>query len=140
MGDPSSLARRLALAAAFAAAMTGALVGLSGAVFATFIGHPPSPLTLAVVILGMVCDPIGGFVEVPCVSRNGMFAVHAFVAAMMALAGTRCVVPFDDVVIAMRDIGRRMPRALKETAGGGLAQTPTGLRYPPLPVDVSNPK
>ncbi|HTO03107.1 MAG TPA: L-serine ammonia-lyase, iron-sulfur-dependent, subunit alpha, partial [Opitutus sp.] len=55
--------------------------------------------------LGMVCDPIGGFVEVPCVSRNGMFAVHSFLAAMMALAGTRCVVPFDDVVLAMRDIG-----------------------------------
>ena len=89
--------------------------------------------------LGMVCDPIGGFVEVPCVSRNGMFAVHAFVAAMMALAGTRCVVPFDDVVIAMRDIGRRMPRALKETSAAGLAQTPTGLRYPPLPVDFSPP-
>jgi ABC-type enterobactin transport system permease subunit len=51
MGDPSSLARRLALTAAFAAAMTGALVGLSGAVFATFIGHPPSPLTLALVIV-----------------------------------------------------------------------------------------
>lgn len=85
--------------------------------------------------LGMVCDPIGGFVEVPCVSRNGMFAVHSFLAATMALAGTRCVVPFDDVVLAMRDIGRRMPRALKETAGGGLAQTPTGLRHPPLPID-----
>jgi L-serine dehydratase len=84
--------------------------------------------------LGMVCDPIGGFVEVPCVSRNGMFAVHSFLAAVQALAGVRCVVPFDDVVLAMRDIGRRMPRALKETAGGGLAQTPTGLKFPPLPV------
>lgn len=84
--------------------------------------------------LGMVCDPIGGFVEVPCVSRNGMFAVHAFLAATMALAGVRCVVPLDDVVIAMRDIGRRMPRALKETAEAGLARTPTGLKFPPLPV------
>ena len=84
--------------------------------------------------LGMVCDPIGGYVEVPCVSRNGMFAVHSFLAATMALAGTRCVVPLDDVVLAMRDIGRRMPRALKETAQGGLATTPTGLRHPPLAV------
>jgi L-serine dehydratase len=84
--------------------------------------------------LGMVCDPIGGFVEVPCVSRNGMFAVHSFLAAIMALAGTRCVVPFDDVVLAMRDIGRRMPRALKETSEAGLARTPTGLRYPPLGI------
>lgn len=84
--------------------------------------------------LGLVCDPIGGYVEVPCVSRNGMFAVHAFLAATMALAGARCVVPLDDVVIAMRDIGRRMPRALKETSQAGLATTPTGLRYPPQPI------
>lgn len=84
--------------------------------------------------LGMVCDPIGGYVEVPCVSRNGMFAVHAFVAATMALAGVRCVVPLDDVVIAMRDIGRRMPRSLKETSQAGLATTPTGLKSPPLPI------
>ncbi|EIQ00435.1 L-serine dehydratase, iron-sulfur-dependent, alpha subunit [Opitutaceae bacterium TAV1] len=84
--------------------------------------------------LGMVCDPVGGYVEVPCVSRNGMFAVHSFLAATMALAGTRCVVPFDDVVIAMRDIGRRMPRALKETSQAGLATTPTGLRFPPQPM------
>tara|TARA_B100001971_G_scaffold196455_1_gene204288 strand:- start:3027 stop:3923 length:897 start_codon:yes stop_codon:yes gene_type:complete len=79
--------------------------------------------------LGLVCDPIGGFVEVPCVSRNGMFAMHSFEAAVMALAGVRCVVPLDDVVIAMRDIGRRMPRALKETSEAGLAKTPTGLKY-----------
>jgi L-serine dehydratase len=85
--------------------------------------------------LGLVCDPIGGYVEVPCVSRNGMFAVHSFEAAVMALAGARCVVPLDDVVIAMRDIGRRMPRALKETSEGGLAMTPTGLKFrvPSLP-------
>jgi L-serine dehydratase len=85
--------------------------------------------------LGMVCDPIGGYVEVPCVSRNGMFAVHAFLAATMALAGTRCVVPFDDVIIAMRDIGRRMPHTLKETSQAGLATSPTGLKYPAIPVD-----
>ncbi|MDR2845383.1 MAG: L-serine ammonia-lyase, iron-sulfur-dependent, subunit alpha [Puniceicoccales bacterium] len=81
--------------------------------------------------LGLVCDPVGGYVEVPCVSRNGMFAVHSFLAATMALAGVRCVVPLDDVVLAMRDIGRRLPPALKETARGGLAQTPSGLKFPP---------
>ena len=86
--------------------------------------------------LGMVCDPIGGYVEVPCVSRNGMFAVHSLLAATMALAGVRCIVPFDDVVAAMRDIGRRMPAALRETALGGLAQTPCGLKFPPKPVAV----
>jgi L-serine dehydratase len=70
--------------------------------------------------LGLVCDPIGGYVEVPCVSRNGMFAVHSFEAAVMALADVRCVVPLDDVILAMRDIGRRMPRALKETSLGAM--------------------
>lgn len=87
--------------------------------------------------LGLVCDPIGGYVEVPCVSRNGMYAIHSFLAATMALANARCVVPFDDVVIAMRDIGRRMPRALKETAEAGLATTPTGLRFRPAPTHSS---
>jgi L-serine dehydratase len=87
--------------------------------------------------LGLVCDPVGGYVEIPCVSRNGMFAVHSHLAATMALAGARCVIPYDEVVLAMRDIGRRMPRALKETSQAGLATTPTGLRFateiPPKP-------
>lgn len=86
--------------------------------------------------LGMVCDPVGGYVEVPCVSRNGMFAVHAFLAATMALAGVRCVIPFDDVILAMRDIGQRMPAALRETAQGGLATTPSGRAFPPQGIDT----
>jgi L-serine dehydratase len=81
--------------------------------------------------LGLVCDPVGGYVEVPCVSRNGMFAIHSFLAATMALAGTQCVIPLDEVILAMRDIGRRMPRALKETSEAGLAATPSGLRFAP---------
>jgi len=88
--------------------------------------------------LGLVCDPVGGYVEIPCVSRNGMFAVHSHLAATMALAGARCVIPFDEVVLAMRDIGRRMPRALKETSLAGLATTPTGLRF--TPAKTSTPK
>lgn len=96
-------------------------------------GQPEAALSAAsfalMNTLGLVCDPIGGYVEVPCVSRNGMFAVHSFQAAVMAEAGCRCVVPLDDVIIAMRDIGRRMPRALKETSRGGLAITPTGQHY-----------
>ncbi len=89
--------------------------------------------------LGLVCDPVGGYVEIPCASRNGMFAVHSFLAASMALAGVRCVIPFDEVVIAMRDVGRRMPRALKETSEGGLAITPTGLRFRPASIDSAAP-
>lgn len=77
--------------------------------------------------LGMVCDPVGGYVEVPCASRNGMFAVHSLLAAIMALAGVRNAVSLDDVVFAMRDIGRRMPAALKETSQGGLAISPGAL-------------
>jgi len=88
--------------------------------------------------LGLVCDPIGGHVEIPCVSRNGMFAVHSFEATVMALAGARCLVPLDDVVLAMRDIGRRMPRALKETSQAGLATTPFGLNF--LPKEAKTQK
>ena len=87
--------------------------------------------------LGLVCDPVGGYVEVPCVSRNGMFAVHSFLAATMALAGTRCIIPLDEVILAMRDIGRRMPRALKETSEAGLATTPSGLKFKPGPPSES---
>lgn len=89
--------------------------------------------------LGLVCDPVGGYVEVPCVARNGFFAVHAFLAAGMAQAGVRTIVPLDDVIIAMRDIGRRLPRALRETSEGGLAATPTGRRYRPAPAHSSAP-
>ncbi len=75
--------------------------------------------------LGLVCDPIGGFVEVPCVSRNGMFAVHSYLAATLALAGISPRVTLDDAIFAMRDIGRRMPAELRETSKGGLAISPT---------------
>lgn len=78
--------------------------------------------------LGLVCDPIGGYVEVPCVSRNGMFAVHSWLAATLALAGANPRVSLDDAIFAMRDIGRRMPRELRETSLGGLAVCPGACR------------
>ena len=78
--------------------------------------------------LGLVCDPVGGFVEVPCVMRNGFYAVHAVSAAQQALAGIRSVIPPDEVVLAMVGIGRLLPLELKETGEGGLADTPTGRR------------
>ncbi|MFN3369181.1 MAG: L-serine ammonia-lyase, iron-sulfur-dependent, subunit alpha [Thermus sp.] len=78
--------------------------------------------------LGLVCDPVGGFVEVPCVMRNGFYAVHAVSAASMALAGIRSVIPPDEVILAMAGIGRLLPLELKETGLGGLADTPTGRR------------
>ncbi len=75
--------------------------------------------------LGLVCDPIGGFVEVPCVSRNGMFAVHSYLAASLALAGISPRVTLDDAIFAMQDVGRRMPAELRETSKGGLAISPS---------------
>lgn len=76
--------------------------------------------------IGLVCDPVGGYVEVPCVSRNAFYAVHAVSAAQLALANLESFIPPDEVVTAMAEVGRMMPPALRETAEGGLAQTPTG--------------
>ena len=76
--------------------------------------------------LGLACDPVAGLVEVPCVKRNAVFAVEALAAAEMALAGIKSVIPPDEVIAAMAEIGRLMPVALKETSDGGLARTETG--------------
>ena len=78
--------------------------------------------------LGLVCDPVGGYVEVPCVMRNGFFSVHAVSAAQQALAGIRSFIPPDEVVLALAKIGRLLPPELKETGRGGLACTPTAVR------------
>lgn len=77
-------------------------------------------------LLGLVCDPVAGLVEVPCIKRNVIGTSIAFTAAEMALAGIQSRIPCDEVIGAMYDIGKRMPRTLKETALGGLAATPTG--------------
>ncbi|HEY3366914.1 MAG TPA: L-serine ammonia-lyase, iron-sulfur-dependent, subunit alpha [Symbiobacteriaceae bacterium] len=76
--------------------------------------------------LGLVCDPVAGLVEVPCVKRNGMYAASALVAADLALAGVESAIPVDEVIQTMGQIGRSLPAALRETARGGLAMTPTG--------------
>ncbi|MFA5567222.1 MAG: L-serine ammonia-lyase, iron-sulfur-dependent, subunit alpha [Trueperaceae bacterium] len=78
--------------------------------------------------IGLVCDPVGGYVEVPCVSRNAFYAVHAVAAAQLALAGVESVIPPDEVVYAMAAVGRLLPPELRETGEGGLADTPTGRR------------
>lgn len=78
--------------------------------------------------LGLVCDPVAGLVEIPCIKRNVSGVVIAFSAAEMALAGIESKIPADECIDAMRDIGSSMPCALKETARGGLAATPTGER------------
>jgi L-serine dehydratase len=79
-------------------------------------------------MLGLVCDPVAGLVEVPCVKRNAMGASNALTAADMALAGVTSRIPCDEVIGAMYAIGQTMPSSLRETAEGGLAATPTGRR------------
>ena len=79
-------------------------------------------------VLGLVCDPVAGLVEVPCVKRNVMGAVNALTCADMALAGLSSPIPCDEVIDAMGAVGRSLPSALRETGQGGLAATPSGRR------------
>jgi len=76
-------------------------------------------------VMGMVCDPVGGLVEVPCVKRNASGAINALTAASMALAGIKSVIPCDEVIAAMGQVGKYIPPELRETARAGLAVTPT---------------
>lgn len=78
-------------------------------------------------MLGLVCDPVAGLVEIPCVKRNAGGVMNALTAADLALAGITSHIPFDDTVVAMNRVGRQLPTALRETATGGLATTKTGL-------------
>jgi L-serine dehydratase len=79
-------------------------------------------------MLGLICDPIGGLVEIPCIYRNASAAMQALAAAEMALAGLDFPVPADEVIDVMGEVGRRMPVAYRETAQGGLAATPSARR------------
>ncbi|MBO6242085.1 MAG: L-serine ammonia-lyase, iron-sulfur-dependent, subunit alpha [Butyrivibrio sp.] len=78
--------------------------------------------------MGLVCDPVGGLVEIPCIKRNVSGLAIAFSSADMALAGIRANIPADECIGAMREVGDALPASLKETAGGGLATTPTGRK------------
>jgi L-serine dehydratase len=79
-------------------------------------------------MLGLICDPIGGLVEIPCIYRNASAAMQALSAAEMALAGLDFPVPADEVIDVMGEVGRKMPVAYRETAQGGLAATPSARR------------
>lgn len=78
-------------------------------------------------LLGLVCDPVAGLVEVPCVKRNVIGAVNAVTSADMAMAGIRSQIPPDEVIDAMKSVGHAIPTDLRETGRGGLAGTPTGV-------------
>jgi len=112
-------------------AEVGSASGMAAAAIVEMAGGTPAQCAEAMAItlknmLGLVCDPVAGLVEVPCVKRNAMGASNAVVAADMALAGIKSRIPCDEVIEAMFKIGQTMPVALRETAQGGLAATPTG--------------
>ncbi len=111
----------------------GSASAMAAAVLVELCGGTPAMVEHAVAIalkskLGLVCDPVAGLVEIPCIKRNAMGAANAFVAAEMALAGIESKIPVDEVIHAMKTIGDSMSTTLKETAEGGLAATPTAKK------------
>lgn len=114
-------------------AETGAAAGMAAAAGIELLGGTPTEAVHAVALtmqgsLGLVCDPLGGLVEVPCVYRNATGAAMALAGIEMALAGVRFPIPVDEVIDTMGEIGRNMDVRYRETAGGGLAATPTGRK------------
>lgn len=77
-------------------------------------------------VMGLICDPVAGLVQIPCAQRNASGAVNALISADLALAGQPAHIPFDDIVEAMYQVGKMLPPQLRETAKGGLAATPSG--------------
>lgn len=111
----------------------GSASAMSAAALVEVMGGTPEQSAHACAIamknqLGLACDPVAGLVEIPCIKRNVSGIMIAFSAADMALAGIESKIPVDEVIDAMKSIGDSMPCAIKETAQGGLADTPTGRR------------
>lgn len=114
-------------------AETGTASAMASAGIVEMMGGSPSAALSAASftiknILGLVCDPIAGLVECPCAKRNALGTANAILSADMALAGLETAIPFDEVVEAMYRVGKVMSPTLRETAMGGLAATPTGIR------------
>lgn len=114
-------------------AEVGTASGMAAAGAVAMAGGTPEQCATAFSIalknlLGLVCDPVAGLVEVPCVKRNAGGASNALIAADMSLAGIISVIPCDEVIDAMYRVGQIMPSALRETAEGGLAATPTARK------------
>lgn len=114
-------------------AEVGSASGMAAAALTYLKGGSPAQMAHACAfalsnILGLVCDPVGGLVEVPCIARNVMGASNALSCAEMALCGIESRIPCDEVIDAMAAVGRSLPSALRETGEGGLAATPTGHR------------
>ena len=109
----------------------GSAAAMAAAALAELMGGSPRQCADACAMalknqLGLVCDPVAGLVEIPCIKRNAAGVAIAFAAAEMALAGIESKIPADECVDAMRQVGEALPCSLRETARGGLAATPTG--------------
>jgi len=114
-------------------AETGAAAGMAAGAATEMLGGSPSQVGHAVALtmqgtLGLVCDPLGGLVELPCVFRNATGSAIALAGIEMALSGITFAIPVDEVIDVMGEIGREMDVRYRETAGGGLAATPTGRK------------
>jgi L-serine dehydratase len=114
-------------------AETGAAAAMAAGAATEMLGGSPTQAGHATALamqgtLGLVCDPLGGLVELPCVFRNATGSAIALAAIEMALAGVTFAIPVDEVIDTMGEIGRSMDVRYRETAGGGLAATPTGRR------------
>jgi L-serine dehydratase len=114
-------------------AETGAAAGMAAGAATEMLGGTPAQVGHAIALtmqgtLGLVCDPLGGLVEIPCVFRNATGASIALAGIEMSLAGITFPIPVDEVIDVMGEIGRSMDVRYRETAGGGLAATPTGRR------------
>lgn len=111
----------------------GTAAGMAAGALVELAGGTPAMIGDAVALaiknlLGLVCDPVAGLVEVPCVKRNGFATVTALTAADMSLAGIKSVIPVDEVIAAMNEIGHALPKSLRETSEAGLAVTPTAKK------------
>lgn len=109
----------------------GAASAMAAAALAYLEGGTPEQMVEAFTIaiknvLGLICDPVAGLVEVPCVKRNGMYATQAISAAMMALSGVRSYISPDEVMLTMKEVGQRLHIDYKETGRAGLAKTRDG--------------
>ena len=111
----------------------GSAAAMAAAALVEVMGGTPAQCADACAIavasqMGLVCDPVAGLVEIPCIKRNVSGLMIAFSSADLALAGIRAKIPADECLDAMREVGDALPTSLKETAGGGLAATPTGRK------------
>jgi len=129
------IARRATLAGASGGcqAECGAAAAMGASALVFLNGGSPDAISHAAAltiksIMGLVCDPVAGLVEIPCIKRNGTLVALGIICADMALAGIRSAIPPDEVIDAMKAVGNSLPESLRETGTGGVAATPTGIR------------